>query len=830
MEITFKIIVGILVLLAISDLIVGVSNDAVNFLNSAIGSKAAPLKLILLIAALGVLFGATFSSGMMEVARKGIFYPGEYHFKEIMIIFLAVMFTDIILLDLFNTFALPTSTTVSIVFELLGAAVGVAIIKITANNENISELSKYINSGNALAIISGILVSVVVAFSVGAAVMWISRLLFSFDYTKSIKYFGGIFGGLAITAITYFILIKGLKGSVYADKIVSSLSLSDWTHFLAKQNFDGFKTLIKSLNLFDKGSELANWGVALKEYNHENFKVGLAQFQAWSSNNFGEGISIPLTFSHYVKYYTLQILGISFVSCAVLIQLLNLLFRINILKIIVIIGTFALAMAFAGNDLVNFIGVPLAGIESYKEFAAHGINPNDFPMGALAGPVQTNIMYLLIAALVMIITLWLSKKAKSVVKTTLNLSDQDAVNERFESSVLARSLVRFFVNINKTISYVVPGSMQTAIAKRFDPTHFTTKVKPKTGVSFDLIRASVNLVVAAILIALGTSLKLPLSTTYVTFMVAMGTSLADGAWDRESAVYRITGVVTVIGGWFFTAISAFSIALIISLIIAKIWVFGIVIMGIVALFIIYRTHILHKKRSDKEQKIEKDSVKNESYSIYEHCSTNITSLLIATTKSYKDTIDGLLSEKRKKLKNALSSSKQLNDEAKNNKKRVAGIFKELNEDAFELGHYYSEVVDYAREAMHSLNFIVQPVFKHIDNNHKPLTSSQAEAIKSLVPDVTSYLELIIKHITESDFKVADKTIHECMLITEKILKIRKKQLKHIKVEPGSTRTNILFLDLLNETKNLLLNFNNMYKAFRDFSEQNNKSGIKTILK
>lgn len=825
----FKVIVGILIVLAISDLIVGVSNDAVNFLNSAIGSKAAPLKLILIVAALGVLFGATFSSGMMEVARKGIFYPGQFYFKEIMIIFLAVMLTDVILLDLFNTFGLPTSTTVSIVFELLGAAVGIAVIKILGNDGSISELSKYINSGNALAIISGILLSVVVAFSVGALVMWISRLMFSFNFNSSIKYFGGIFGGVAITAITYFILIKGLKGSVYADKIVSSLTLQDWTAFLGKQNFDGFKSLIKTLSSFESGSELAQWGITLKEFNKENFNTGLAQFQSWASNHFSQGISIPLTFSHYVKYYTLQILGISFLACAIIIQLLHALFKINILKVIVIIGTFALAMAFAGNDLVNFIGVPLAGIESLKDFILNGSDPEKYEMTALAGKVKTPVMYLLIAGLVMVITLWLSKKARSVVKTSLNLSDQDAVNERFESSILARSLVRFFINTNKTVSYVVPKPVTTAIQKRFDSTYFIQNVKPKSGVSFDLVRASVNLVVAAILIAIGTSLKLPLSTTYVTFMVAMGTSLADGAWDRESAVYRITGVITVIGGWFFTALSAFTIALIVALIIAKTWVVGIIIMAIISFLVIYRTHILHKKRSDKEEKSEREISKSDITTIYDYCNNNTVSLIIAANKSYKDTIEGLVVEKRKKLKGALKLTKEVNNESKNQKKKVASVFKELNEDAFELAHHYSEVVDYSREAMHSLNFIVAPVFKHIDNNHKPLTDSQVEAAKELLPEITNYLEILVKDISSSNFKDAEKTINCCAMVSEKILKIRKKQLKLIKKDSGSTRTNMLFFDLLNETKNLVLNFNNMYKAFRDFSEQNTKTDIKSLM-
>ena len=756
METVFVIIVGLLIVLAISDLIVGVSNDAVNFLNSAVGSKAAPLRVILIVAALGVLFGATFSSGMMEVARKGIFYPGQFHFKEIMIIFLAVMLTDVILLDLFNTFGLPTSTTVSIVFELLGAAVGIAIIKITQNGESFGEMVNYINSGKALAIISGILLSVVVAFSVGALVMWLSRLMFSFNYSSSIKYFGGIFGGLAITAITYFILIKGLKGSVYADH--------------------------------------------------------------------------PMTL--YVKNNTIQILLVSFVAFSAIIQLLHALFKINILKIIVIIGTFALAMAFAGNDLVNFIGVPLAGIASYKDYIANGveIGAANYPMGALAKKVETPTMFLLIAGMVMVITLWLSKKAKSVVKTTLNLSDQDAVNERFESSGIARSLVRFFVSTNKSIKYVVPSKVQKSIENRLDPTYFTKEVKPKSGISFDLVRASVNLVVASILISIGTSLKLPLSTTYVTFMVAMGTSLADGAWDRESAVYRITGVVTVVGGWFFTAFSAFTVAFIVAIILIKTWIIGIAAMGLLALFVIYRTHVLHKKREQKkEDDLKSITVKSDINTIYSTCSNNVVKILVATNESFENIIEGIIHEKRKKLKNASKTVKHLNEISKEYKKSVPDVFKDLSDDSFELGHHYSEVIDFVREAMHNMSFIASPCFKHVDNNHKPLTELQAEALKGLSPIILIYIDSIIKHISGASYKHSEKTVEECMQINDKIVNLRKKHLKQIKKEPGSTRTNILYLDLLNETKNLMLNLNNMYKAFRDFSEHNDKSGMKSVL-
>jgi phosphate/sulfate permease len=543
----YLIIVIILFALAISDLIVGVSNDAVNFLNSAIGSKAAPFKIIMVIAALGILVGATFSSGMMEVARKGIFHPEQFYFSEIMIIFLAVMITDVILLDFYNTFGLPTSTTVSIVFELLGAAVAISIIKINNSPEGYANMGNYINSGRALLIISGILLSVFIAFSVGTIVQYLTRLIFSFNYKNSLKYFGSIWGGFAVTAITYFILIKGAKGS----------------SFMTEAHIE------------------------------------------------------------WIRKNTLLILLTSFAGWTIIMQLLIWIFRLNILKLIVLIGTFALAMAFAGNDLVNFIGVPLAGFESFKSFSAQDtLGPDSFFMDVLKGEVSTPTMFLLIAGLIMVITLWISKKAKSVVKTELRLSDQDRVNERFGSSLLARTLVRQSLQIGNFIQAIIPGPVTKAMNNRFNDKYFRKAVKKDKAIAFDLLRASVNLVVASILIAFATSQKLPLSTTYVTFMVAMGTSLADGAWDRESAVYRITGVVTVIGGWFFTALSAFTAAFIAALLIHLANIYAIVILLAITIFFIYKTHVFHSRRAKAEKKADTiltDSLAIDGETIFEKC-------------------------------------------------------------------------------------------------------------------------------------------------------------------------------------------------------------------
>ena len=531
MEQFYLVIVIILFLLAISDLVVGVSNDAVNFLNSAVGSKAASFKLILFIAALGIVLGCTFSSGMMEVARKGIFHPEHFYFSEIILLFLAVMVTDIILLDTFNTFGLPTSTTVSIVFELLGAAVAFSVIKIYTQ-PSILGIADYINADKAMAIITGIFLSVLVAFTAGVIVQYLTRMLFSFDYKKTTKYFGSIWGGFAIAAITYFLLVKGVKGASFMN--------------------DGLKEAVK-----------------------ENAFI---------------------------------IIAVSFVSWAIILQLTMMVWKkFDMMKFIVLIGTFALAMAFAGNDLVNFIGVPLAGFNSYEIYKASGEASNELLMSGLAGKVPTPTLLLIIAGVIMTITLWTSKKAKSVLKTSLDLGRQHEGTERFASYKVSRTLVRTFSKIASSVENFLPYRLNRFVNNRFDERPFISSqvaLGPQAP-AFDMLRAATTLVVASILISIGTSFKLPLSTTYVTFMVFMGTSLADGAWGRESAVYRISGVLSVIGGWFFTAFSAFVAAFII----ANIFHFGgfIAVVLILALtgLLIYRTNKFHQKRMAEKSEFEK---------------------------------------------------------------------------------------------------------------------------------------------------------------------------------------------------------------------------------
>jgi phosphate/sulfate permease len=516
-----------LAVLAVVDLVVGVSNDAVNFLNSAIGSKAISVKNIMIIASLGVFMGAITSSGMMEVARKGIFNPNMFMFKDIMFIFMAVMITDILLLDIFNSLGMPTSTTVSIVFELLGAAVCISLIKIYGpdGTKSFPDLWNYINHETATKIIFGILLSVVVAFSVGAIVQFFSRLIYSFNFEKRATYINALFGGFAITAITYFIIIKGMKGTPFYKDV-----------------------------------------------------------------------------KHLIEGNTIAIIAGSFASWSIISQLLIKVFKINILKLIIGVGTFSLAMAFSGNDLVNFVGVPIAAWNSYQAWEVSGVAADAFSMGVLAKKVPSNVWLLLIAGGIMVVTLWTSSKAQNVIKTGIDLSRQGEGHEKFQPNPLSRVVVRVAMGLNSGISYIFPKPTLDFVNSKFEkPVITLPKDKTYELPAFDLIRASVNLIVAGILISIATSMKLPLSTTYVTFMVAMGTSLADRAWGRESAVYRVAGVLNVIGGWFLTAITAFLAAALVAYLISWDMVMIPVLLAVVAI-LIGRNTLNHRKKSKEDKK------------------------------------------------------------------------------------------------------------------------------------------------------------------------------------------------------------------------------------
>lgn len=749
METFYLILVVVLGALAVSDLIVGVSNDAVNFVNSAIGSKAASFKVIMAIAALGVFIGATFSTGMMEVARKGIFHPENFFFADLMVIFLAVMITDVLLLDLFNTFGLPTSTTVSLVFELLGSAVAVSLIKIY-NDVNALELSQYINSANALGIISGILISVVISFTVGALVQFVARLIFSFNFKNTIKYFGGIYGGIALTSIVYFILMKGAKDSTILSKEIIE----------------------------------------------------------------------------YIKNNTMFIIFVSFVIFSVLLQLLQLLFKLNILRLVVLAGTFALALAFAGNDLVNFIGVPLAGYSAYNIFVSNpGANPDGLLMQELAGKVPTPTLFLLIAGLIMVITLYVSKKARSVTKTSVDLSRQGEGDERFGSSIVARAIVRASVALSSVVNSVTPKIVSDFINRRFDQSKSEIS-KNENAPAFDMLRASVNLVVASILISIATSFKLPLSTTYVTFMVAMGTSLSDKAWGNDSAVYRITGVISVIGGWFFTAFSAFSAAFIIASIIYFGGIYAIIGLISAAVFFMYRTHILHKNRVEEEVKskniIGSLNKKLEYSQVIKTCKANITAILSQVADNYVNAIDGINNQNRKLLKDTLRDVMAVNAETKKLKQNIPSTVARLEDDSIHNGHYYVQVLDYLRETAHCLTYIARPAFEHLDNNHKGFSSSQIDDLNMVKVKMSAFIDKNMVTIANNEFDKIDELIDEQHDLINLIEEMRYKQIKRIKSEETGTKSSMLYMGIMHESKNVLLYSINLLKAQRDFVEAEKK--------
>jgi len=733
MEAYYLLIIVVLFLLAISILIVGVSNDAVNFLNSAIGAKAAPFHVILAIAGIGVLVGAVFSNGMMEVARKGIFNPEYFAFNEIMVIFLAVMLTNILLLDFFNTIGLPTSTTVSVVFGILGAAVAVAVYKITRTDNALDTLGTFINIESSVLIVVGIFLSVIIAFNAGLIIQWIVRLAFSFNVLKTAKYWTGIWGGFAITSILYFLLIKGAKGS----SLVT-------TEMLA-----------------------------------------------------------------YIKSHTAQILLISFAGWTIIFQVLVSFTRIHVLKITVLVGTFALAMAFAGNDLVNFIGVPLAGFESFKAFMASGSSDaGGFLMGALQGPVKTPLFFLVAAGSIMVLTLRFSKKAKTVTATTIDLSRQDEGSERFDSSSLSRFIVRKSVEISNGIHKITPPAIARFVESRFDAEKIRNDKQEK--LAFDLVRASVNLVVASILIAIGTSFKLPLSTTYVTFMVAMGTSLADGAWGRESAVYRISGVLTVVGGWFFTAFIAF----LASFLIASLIFFGklpviLILLGL-SIIILLRTHAFHKRREEKLARLDSEVV-TASHEVLKSCDEEVRSSIIRVSRILYLTYTNLFKEKHKELKKLKKESKHLSRDIRVIRDNVPITLKKFKETELESSHHYAHVVAYMKEMSNSLMHIVQPAFNHLDNNH-PLDKEQADALKDFNEKVGEFFNFVINILKIKNLESLDELSSRRDELINLANDIFRSRIKILKKTQKGVKVSVIYMEMLVETKSLLLHVVQLVKA------------------
>lgn len=729
----FTFIVIVLGLLAIANIIVGVANDAINFMNAAWGSRVARYRTILIVASVGILIGTLTSNGMMEVARSGVFYPENFTFSEVMMLFLGMMLGNVILFNIFNTLGLPTSTTVSMVFGLLGATLAVAGYKTYISPEiGIQDISRYVNSGKAMVIISGILSSVIIAFTTGITLMYLSRIIFSFRYAKMIKRLGALWCGISVTGIIYFALFKGLNNS------------------------------------------------------------GL----------------IPADFNAFVHEHTFMFLSLLWLAVSFLLWILQLL-QVNIMKLTILSGTFALALAFAGNDLVNFIGVPIAGYDSYEIARAAG-NENIY-MSALAQPATANFTLLIIAGIVMVITLFLSKEARHVAQTELSLSSQNEEQERFNSTLISRGLVRMALIMNKWYTSYVPARIQQAIDKRFEP----LPQEERTDASFDLIRAIVNLTSSAVLISIATSLKLPLSTTYVVFMVSMGSSLADRAWGRESAVYRITGVMTVISGWFLTAFVALLISSVFTLIlliggwVAVILASGIGIYSVVRSFT-FRKVQSKKAKARRERKLTISQTDTTEDILY-NCIEEVCRTMEEISRIYNRTLVAVFKENRKVLREMVTESNALYEEAHTRKYEVINTLRKLEKNHVNSGHFYVQVVDYLSEVTKALIHITRPAFEHIDNNHTGLTKEQIADLMRVNDGVDEIFTHINEMMSSKNFTDLDKVLDMRDRLFDTIVAAIKSQLRRMD-EKSSTKACLLYLSILNETKSMVLQARNLLKS------------------
>jgi phosphate/sulfate permease len=723
----YLIIVILLLILATSDLVVGVSNDAVNFLNSAIGSKVASRRVILIVASLGIFMGATFSSGMMEIARKGIFNPEFFFFSEIMIIFLAVMLTDILLLDLFNTFGFPTSTTVSIVFELLGAATAVSLIKITQNGQSLNDLGNYLNGSSALLIISGIFLSIGIAFLVGTIVQFVSRLIFSFHYKKRLPFVGGIWSGLALSGLTYFLLFKGIKGASFVSE----------------------------------------------------------------------------SFIYWVKDNTFFLLSMSALFWFILMQILVSYFRVNILRFVVLFGTFSLAMAFAGNDLVNFIGVPIAGLESYLLWSQSDIPAGEFTMDLLKEPLKTNTLLLLAGGTIMIVTLWFSRKAQSVTETEVNLGRQGSKHERFTPNFLSRAIVRQSIFLAEKVKQLAPRRMIIGMEKNFQE---VVMDKPEDAPAFDLVRASVNLTMAGMLIAFATSLKLPLSTTYVSFMVAMGTSLADRAWGRNSAVYRIAGVLNVIGGWFMTALIAFFVSAVFATLMIYLGIYAIAVLVIAAIIIIFNTFRIHRKgqkRKDDREEMERLSTKFTKEILLEYIRQNILKTLEQSQEITTQSIEGLVNESRKILDSVEQRFSEIKEYQEDRRYQMYdGIRCSKIKSKVILKNYILSY-DLEQDMIQSLRLVVKSSVNHVKNSHEPFSPQQAKKLLRAMSGTNAFLTLIIKS-QHKQLKLNKSRIKREKTIIEKFLfRLLKLHISDIQKGHYDSRNGQLFVSLILEMEDII---------------------------
>lgn len=737
-------IVIFLLSLAVFDLFVGVSNDAVNFLQSAVGAKVAKFRTILIIASFGVVFGAVMSSGMMDVARHGIMNPARFSFHEVMIIFLAVMVTDVIVLDIFNRLGMPTSTTVSMVFELLGATFMLAIIKMIADSS--LGFNDLLNTEQALKVIIAIFVSVAIAFVFGVIVQYVTRIIFTFNYKLHMRYTIAIFGGIAFTALAYFIFMKGLGKSPY---------ISDAT-------------------------------------------------RQFINNHIG------------------MLLVYTFIGSAILMQFMHFM-GVNIFKFVVLMGTFALAMAFAGNDLVNFIGVPLAGLDSYQTYLAqsNGAAPTSFLMTSLVESAKTPPFYLLLAGVIMIIAMATSKKAHRVIKTSVDLSRQDEGDEMFGTSGAARSIVRFTQNSNSYIIKIIPNRFLDWVNTRFEQ----RTVSLDQGAAYDVVRAAVNLVLASMLITIGTNYKLPLSTTYVTFMVAMGTSLADRAWSRESAVFRVTGVLSVIGGWFITA----GVAFICTAVVALLMFYG----GILAqaAFIALVVYCLFRESKDKS---DGGASKDDTYRLMmrtqdpvilwdllsKHVSRTQSYMTRFTNEQYNAILDGFINNKPSVLRHSLNALRnEKTSLAKYRKQELMALRKAPVDIAIERNTWFHVGMNASQQYIYGLRRMLEPIKEHVDNNFTPITQDLIEEYQPIRLKITDFLVQAENLIATGRFDNYCELLDKADEFETELSAYRKRHIDRIQMAQGNEtfQLSLVYLNLLQESQLLLSNMRHQLRAAKKFT-------------
>ncbi len=751
METLYLGIVIFLFALAILDLSIGVSNDAVNFLNSAVGARAGSYKTVLWVAAVGIFIGAAFSNGMMDLTRHGIFKPEHFTFSELMNIFMAVMVADIILLDIFNSLGLPTSTTVSRVFELLGASFVLAIVKWLSAPQLLS-LGDYINAETALTVIIAIFLSVAVAFFFGSVVQYITRLIFSFNYKRHLKWKIGLFGGTCFTAILYFMLIKGVSGMSFATP----------------------------------------------------------------------------TFKSFIASNTQLIMFISFVVSTLISYLLHAL-GISVFRLIVMFGTMSLAMAFAGNDLVNFIGVPLSGYEIYgyfREAIADGISdPSNMNMHRLNDPNNASWLFLMLSGLVMVMSLMRSEKAKNVVKTSVSLSSQEAGDEMFGSSRAARHIVRFARNIGEWVDEHTPVRVHRWVGRRLDASE---AIMPE-GAAFDLVRASVNLVLAGLLVALGTSWKLPLSTTYVTFMVAMGTSLADRAWGRETAVFRITGVISVIGGWIVTAGVSFILAAIfvVAMHYGGLYVSAAIILLSIGILIHNNIEFNKKAHAEKtetekiyaEMCITKDKVKTWQL-LKKYIALNEVDYLNFFAEQFDNVTSGFLNEEVKRLRkvnNELPKQKTIIKAIR--RKQTMMLRKTEARMAIENNTWLHLIYNSNQQVIYCLMRMCEPCLEHVDNNFAPLPEDLRNQFEPLKKDVIELFRKSSETISKEDYDATVGLRNEGDKVKDKISQMRKSLVSHIHEDMDRYSVIYVYLNVLQETQEMVSSLRHNLRALRKIERE-----------